>query len=259
LLEQAASIESQTTCSTRGRFNTEMANTLKALGVAERHQRYFTSALSHYEKAALLFEQIGNLRYAAAVENNRGYLLLSLSRFQEAETHLERARSLFSRLRDSVGCAQVDETLAQLYLTSEKYNAAGEAIRLAVDTLEGSGEDALLAEALTTQGLVMCRLGDRQKAKPILERARRVAERCGNHEGAGRALLILIEEMCEQLGEDQRQEIAAQASQLLANSQHASTCERLRNCLERIAAAHAEFEERRERATHAEKMAALGE
>jgi signal transduction histidine kinase/FixJ family two-component response regulator len=69
----------------------------------------------------------------------------------------------------------------------------------------------------------------------------------------------LIEEMCEQLGEDERQEIGAQASRLLANSQQASTCERLRNCLERIAAAHAEYEELRERATHAEKMAALGE
>jgi signal transduction histidine kinase/ActR/RegA family two-component response regulator len=236
-----------------------MANTLKALGVAERHQRYFTSALGHYERAALLFEQIGNLRYAAAVENNRGYLLLSLSRFQEAETHLERARSLFSRLRDSVGCAQVDETLAQLYLTSEKYNAAGEAIRLAVDTLEGSGEDALLAEALTTQGLVMCRLGRRQEAKPVLERARRVAERCGDREGAGRALLILIEEMCEQLPDDERREIGAQANQLLANSQQQATLDRLRKSLDMIAAAHSRHEAEREQEIHAQKMAALGE
>jgi signal transduction histidine kinase/FixJ family two-component response regulator len=65
--------------------------------------------------------------------------------------------------------------------------------------------------------------------------------------------------MCDQLGEDERQDIAAQASQLLSNSQQASTSERLGNCLERIAVAHAEHEELRERATHAEKMAALGE
>ena len=50
-----------------------------------------------------------------------------------------------------------------------------------------------------------------------------------------------------------------QASQLLANSQQASTSGRLRNCLARIAAAHAQYEELRERAAHAEKMAALGE
>ena len=117
----------------------------------------------------------------------------------------------------------------------------------------------MLAEALTTQGLILCRLGRRYEAKPALERAQRVAERCGDYEGAGKSLLILIEEMCEQLGDDERREIGAQANQLLANSQQPSTRERLRNCLERIAAAHAEHEQQREKATHAEKMAALGE
>jgi signal transduction histidine kinase/ActR/RegA family two-component response regulator len=236
-----------------------MANTLKALGVAEGSNRYFTRALSHYEEAALQFEQIGNLRYAAAVENNRGYLLLGLGRYREAETHLGRARRLFDRLRDSVGCAQVDDTLAQLHLTSKKYDIADEAIRRAVDTLEASGEDALLAEALTTQGLIVCRLGRRQEAKPILERARRVAERCGDREGAGRALLILIEEMCDQLPDDERREIGAQANQLLATSQQQATRDRLQKCLDMIAEAHSRHEAEREQEIHAQKMAALGE
>lgn len=259
LLEQVATVEAQTSCWTRGRFRTEIANTLKDLGVAEGQESYFRSALNHYEEAALRFEEIGNLRYAAAVENNRGYLLLSLNRFPEAQMHLQRARRLFSELSDSVGCAQVDETLAQLYLTSEKYDLADTAIKLAVTTLEGSGEDALLAEALTTQGLVLCRLSHRQDAKPILERARRVAERCGDREGAGRALLILIEEMCDQLPDDERREIGAQANQLLANSQQQATRERLRKCLDMIAEAHSRHEAEREQEIHAQKMAALGE
>ena len=258
-LEQVAFIESQTTSWTKGRFRTEIANTLKALGVAEGHKRYFTRALGHYEEAARQFEEIGNFRYAAAVENNRGYLLLGLGRYQEAEIHLQRARSLFSRLRDSVGCAQVDDTLAQLHLNSKKYDIADEAIRRAVDTLEGSGEDALLAEALTTQGLITCRLGRRQEAKPILERARRVAERCGDREGAGRALLILIEEMCDQLPDDERREIGAQANQLLAASQQQATRDRLSKCLDMIAEAHSRHEAEREQEIHAQKMAALGE
>jgi signal transduction histidine kinase/CheY-like chemotaxis protein len=205
------------------------------------------------------FELIGNLRYAAAVENNRGYLLLTLDRFPEAQTHLKRARNLFSELSDTIGCAQVDETLAQLYLSSRQYELAEAAIELAVNTLEGSGEDVLLAEALTTQGLIFSRLGRRQDAKPILERARRVAERCGDREGAGRALLILIEEMCDQLPDDERREIGAQANQLLANSQQPATRERLRKCVEMIAEAHSRHEAQREQEIHAQKMAALGE
>ncbi|HEV7681034.1 MAG TPA: ATP-binding protein [Pyrinomonadaceae bacterium] len=244
---------------TLGRFHLEFATTLKNLGVAENRNQYFDHALDHYRDAFLHFEALGNHRYTAIVENNHGYLLSALRRFAEAQDHLERARKLFEELGDQVRRAQTDETLAQLYLASEQYDLAEKSVSRAVETMEATAEEALLAETLTTHGLVLCKLGRRHEAKPILHRARRVAERCGDYEGAGRALLILIEEMCEQLGEDERQEIGAQASQLLANSQHASTSERLRNCLARIAAAHAEYEELRERAAHAEKMAALGE
>ncbi|MGH9871150.1 MAG: ATP-binding protein [Pyrinomonadaceae bacterium] len=259
LLNEAAPLVETAGGWTKGRFHLEFATTLKNLGIGESRQGYFDRALGHYGEALRYFEGIGNHRYTAVVENNHGYLLSSLKRFDEAQLHLERARKLFDELGDYVRRAQVDETLAQLYLGSEQHDLALRAVCRAVDTMETTGEEALLAETLTTHGLVLCKLGRRHEAKPILHRARRVAERCGDYEGAGRALLIVIEEMCEQLGEDERQEIGAQASQLLANSQHATTCERLRNSLERIAAAHAEYEELRERATHAEKMAALGE
>ena len=258
LLEGVPELE-KTSAWTKGRFRTEMANTLKAFGVAEGRIHYFDEALSHYEKAALEFEHVGNLRYVAAVENNRGYLLLSLRRYSESQFHLKRARTIFNELGDSIGCAQVDETLAQLFLASQNYNLAERAIAQAVGTLEGSGEDALLAEALTTEGLILCRLGHRNKAKPIIERARRLAERCGDREGAGRALLILVEEMCETLADDERREIGAQANQLLANSQQHATRERLRKCLDTIAEAHTRYEAQREQEIHAQKMAALGE
>jgi signal transduction histidine kinase/ActR/RegA family two-component response regulator len=259
LLQQVSFLERTISPWTKGRYETEMANTLKEFGVAEGKKQYFDRALSHYREASLQFEQVGNLRYAAAVENNRGYLLLSLERFAEAQTHLERARTLFNDLRDKIGCAQVDDTLAQLYLASGNYELAESLINQALDTLEGSGEHALLAEALTTHGQILFRLGHRQDAKPIIERARRVAERCGDREGAGRALLILIEEMCDQLADDERREIGAQANQLLANSQQHATRERLRKCLETIAEAHTRHEAQREQEIHAQKMAALGE
>ena len=259
LLNEAGSIIDSLSPWTKGRFHLEFATTVTDLGIAENRAEYFDQALNHYRDALSHFEGTGNRRYTAIVENNQGYLLSTLRRFDEAQIHLEHARKLFEALEDQVRRAQVDETLAQLYLASEQYGLAQRAVGRAIETLETTGEGALLAEALTTQGLVLCRLGRRHEAKPILHRAQRVAERCGDYEGAGKPLLILIEEMCEQLGEDERQELGAQASQLLANSQQASTRTRLRNCLETIAAAQAEYEELRERATHAEKMAALGE
>src|ERR1044072_1030425 len=176
LIQQLSPIQKKLSSWTKGRFHTEMANTLKEVGVTEGRNQFFASALEHYSEAAIQFEHLGNSRYAAAVENNRGYLLLTLERFSESKPHLLRARGLFAALDDGIGCAQVDETLAQLYLRSGDYEAAQAAIELAVSTLEGRSGDGLLAEALTTQGLVLCRLGHRQEAKPILERARRVAD-----------------------------------------------------------------------------------
>lgn len=243
----------------KGRFHLELATTLKDLGLAESQEKYFQGSLSHYQEALLQFEGLGNRRYIAIVENNLGYLLLTLRRFDESHDHLQRAINLFEEFGDQVRGGQVKETVAQLYLASKQYDLADSAIKSALSTLEGSSEDALLAEALTTQGLILCRLGRKQEAKPIIERARRVAERCGDRESAGRALLILIEEMCEQLPDDERREIGAQANQLLANSQQHATRERLKKCLEKIADAHTQHVAQREQEIHAQKMAALGE
>lgn len=259
LLNEAASMIDVTDSWSKGRFHLEFATTLKNLGIAEDSQHYLDRALEQYPMALEHFQNIGNQRYSAIVENNQGYLLSSLKRFEEAAAHLERARGLFDFLGDEVRRAQVDETIAQLHLASGRYDLAQASIRSAVETLDNSGEDALLAESLTTHGHILIKLGRRHEAKPILERAKRVSERCGDNEGAGRALLILIEEMCEQLGDDERREIGARANQLLANSQQKLTRERLRTALERIAEAHAEHEQKREQAVHAEKMAALGE
>jgi signal transduction histidine kinase/ActR/RegA family two-component response regulator len=259
LLEQAEPLVTQAGHWLKGRFHLEVANTLKETGIAENLAVFFERALGHYSEALSHFSQIGNHRYTAIVENNHGYLLSSLRRFEEACLHLDKARRLFEMLGDHVRRAQVDETLAQLHLASNRYDLAERAIDWAVETLESSGEEAFLAEALITRGIVLCRLGKKHEAKPIFERAQRVAERCEDNEAAGRALLILMEEMCDQLADDERREIGAQANQLLANSQQHATRERLRKCLEMIAEAHTRHEAQREQEIHAQKMAALGE
>jgi tetratricopeptide (TPR) repeat protein len=221
-----------------GRYYLELATTLKELAISESRDDYFDRAILHYAEALYEFEAIGNHRYAAAVENNYGYMLLTLNRLDEAETHLMNARKLFDSFADRVRRAQVDETLARLHLAANRFELAGQAIGNAVGTLETGGEDALLAEALSTQGLVLCRVGRHREAKRVLERAYRVAEHCGDGEGAGRALLIVIEEMCYQLEDGERLEVGVKLNQLLAHSQQASVSERLQKCSWLIADAH---------------------
>ena len=101
--------------------------------------------------------------------------------------------------------------------------------------MEIGDEDALLAEALTTKGLICCRCRRHIEAKRALEDAHRLASRCGDIEGAGRALLLLMEEMREVLGEEDRLSVVARLVDLLSSSQQPSLLRRLRNCVDSIA------------------------
>jgi TolB-like protein len=238
-LNQAAEIVELAGPWITGRYHLELATTLKELAIAEGHNEYFTLALEQFHEGLYEFKAIGNHRYAAILENNYGYLLLILKKFGEAEARLGRARKLFDSFGDKVRRAQVDETLAQLHLAVGRFELAGQAIAQSVETLELGGEEAVLAESLTTQGVVFCRLGRHREAKRVLDRANQVAASCGDSEAAGRALLIVIEEMCEELDNDERVELGSRLDRLLAHSQQASTLERLQKCHERMNRAHA--------------------
>ncbi|MGH9959084.1 MAG: hypothetical protein ACREBC_18460, partial [Pyrinomonadaceae bacterium] len=71
-------------------------------------------------------------------------------------------------------------------------------------------------------------------------RAHEVAERCGDGEMAGYALLIMIEEMCQHLDDDERLDAGERVEQLLGRSQQTLIRERLGKCLNQIREAKAE-------------------
>jgi len=221
-----------------GRCHYEMATTFRELAISEFCDEYFDRAIDHFRKALHKMEGIGNHRHTASLENNHGYLLLSLGRSEESELHLLRSRRLFDVFADSVRRAQVDDTLARLYLATQRFELAEQTIARAVSMLEISDEEALLAEALTTKAMILCKVAKYHEAKAIFEGAYRVAERCGDSEGAGRAQLIMLEEMCEQLEDSERLEITMNLTTLLATSQQASIVNRLEELKKHIASNH---------------------
>lgn len=234
ILDGAAEIVELTGPWATGRYHLETATTLKNMATTEMRPEYFDQATVHYQHALYEFASAGNHRLAAMVENNYGFLLLTLEQFDKAEAHLGRARMLFEGFADMVRSAQVDDTLARLHINAGRFELAEQSILRAIETLETGGDQALLVEALTTYGIVLCRLRRHREAKRILDRANRVAESCGDTEAAGYALLIMIEEMCEQLEDDERLDFGARMNRLLAHSQQASVLERMRKCQEAL-------------------------
>lgn len=212
----------------KGNYHNQFALVLRAVGTAHRREDYLDRALIEYAAASYHYEQARNTRYRAAVENNLGFLFLSKNSLPEAHEHLDHARRLYVSLKDKVHTAQVDETKARAFLAQGRNAEAEKVVRGAVRALEEGGEQAILAEALTTWGSALARLERYAEARETLERAADVAYQAGDSEGAGVAALTLLEELSERVGREEKLGIYERADQLLSQSQHPGILARLR-------------------------------
>jgi CheY-like chemotaxis protein/tetratricopeptide (TPR) repeat protein len=201
--EAASLFEASSNQTLKGRFHNEYGAVLMLLGKVEDRRDYVDRALIEYAAASHHFEQARHRRYQGCVENNLGFLFSTIGKFNEAHEHLDRAQALMTSLKDSVHLAQV---------------------------LERGGEQSLLAEALTTQGTALARLGRYEEARAALGRAEEVAGLAGDSEGAGQAALTLIEEMGERLELCDLGDTYERALRLLTGSRHPGNKDRLLAC-----------------------------
>ena len=211
----------------KGTLHNSLATVLTRLSSATNREDYQDRALIEYSAASFHFEQAGNRRYVASVENNLGFLFFTIGRYDEAHKHLDRARQLFLELRDVGTMAQVDDTRARTLLAEGKLKEAERYARLAVKTLEKGDECSLLVEALTTYGTIMARIGNHPRARLLLQRAIEVAETCGDLEGAGRARLSVIEELYHQTPASDLAATFHAAADVLESSQDPAARKRL--------------------------------
>lgn len=221
----------------KGKFHNELGLVLRKLGTAERRPDYTDRAIIEYTAASHFFEQAGHIGYRASAETNLGYLLYLVGRYREAHNHLNNARILFIAISDKGRVAQVDDARALVLLAEGRAREAERASREAVRVLAEGGESGLYAEALTTQGRVLAKLGNFPESRNTLLKAANVAEVVGAIEDAGRALLTLIEEHGERITERELIQSYQRADNLLRGTQDAETLARLRACAGRILAA----------------------
>ena len=126
----------------------------------------------------------------------------------------------------------MDETRARVLVAEKRYRDADRIIGGVIKTFEQGGEAALLADALTVQGVVWARLGGFDASITILRRAIQVAQDAGAPISAGHAALTLIEEhgMTWRLSESELAKVYERADGLLRGTQDAEDKERLLAC-----------------------------
>jgi DNA-binding winged helix-turn-helix (wHTH) protein/tetratricopeptide (TPR) repeat protein len=233
-LREAATVMGPAGRLVTARYHLELAGTLRDLALAERQHN--DEIRLHYATALYETYAIGDHRTTAIAENNLGFLLLTLGAWDESEQHLLRARRFFEALGDNSRRAQVNETLTRLYIATNRYSLADQTIDEAIQVLERTEGEAILSEALTTSGIVRCRLDRIGSAQKAFEAAYQVSERCGDREGARRALLSMYEEMGERLDLDELGQILEKLKKLQALTEASSLVERVAGTISRIEA-----------------------
>jgi CheY-like chemotaxis protein len=227
LIEAAPLFDASKNHTINGRFHNEYAQVLRKVSAAEHRNDYIDRALIEYAAASYHFEQAGHSRYQACVENNLGFLFGAIKKFPEAHEHLDRAQALFTSMKDSVHTAQVDDTRARVLLAEGRVHEAEKIVRSAVQVLERGGEQSLLAEALTTHGIILARMGSHKLARLMLQRAVEVAQNAGDPEAAGLAALTILEELAELLQAHDLSVTYDRAAELLSKSENREIKDRL--------------------------------
>lgn len=199
LTDHAALFERINNQTLKGCYHQTLGDVQENLWYANGPRDYLDRALIEYAAASYHFEQAEHRTYLANVENNLGFLLYKVNHFQEAHEHLDHARRIFSSLKDKDAAAQVDETRARVLLKEKRDAEAEKVARSSVRSLEHSDRRSLLAEALTTHGTALARLGQYGNALATFRRALELCQQIEDRNGAAGVALTVFQEMGDRL------------------------------------------------------------
>jgi tetratricopeptide (TPR) repeat protein len=231
ILREAEPVFESANDALKGRWHGQMGLVLIRLASVEGNNDYADRAIIEFTAAIYHYELAGHERYCATNLNNLAMTLHKLGRYVEAHEPLDRAQWIFTKLKDTGNLAQVDETRARVLVAERKYREANRIITRVVQTLDKSGELALLADALTVQGVVWARLGNFESSLSVLRQAFKIAQESGALNNAGLAALTLIEEHgARRLSENELYDLYRSADELLYSTQDVEDIARLRAC-----------------------------
>ena len=183
----------------RGCYHQTIADVLENLWASDGPSEYLDRSLVEYAAASYHFEQAEHNCCLANVENNLGFLLYKVNHCQEAHRHLDSARRIFTNLKDKSAVAQVDETRARVFLKEERDAEAEKVVRASIRILEKSDRPSLLAEALTTHGTALARVGHYSAAFATFRRALDLSQQIGDRKRAADVALTVFREMGDRL------------------------------------------------------------
>jgi tetratricopeptide (TPR) repeat protein len=222
----------------KGAYHNQLAMVFNCLAVSENRKDYIEQAITEYEEAEYHFKAIRSIAFRSSVLDNLGFLYYKLSRFNRAHEYLSQSHRLAKSVKDSRRVAIVEETQARVFIAEGKLKEAERVIRSAISILEKTGQQSLLAEALTTCGVVLSRSGSHEASRLTLERAIEVAHVIGALDKTGLAALTMVEELSDYLPLETLRAVYSRADQWLSTAQDQDTVRRMKQAASKLVTMH---------------------
>jgi tetratricopeptide (TPR) repeat protein len=198
-------------------------------GDDENKPHYITLAIKGYEQASTHYKKAKHNQYVAVSENNTGNAYRLLKDFPNCHLHLDEALRIYDKLKDKGRAARVYDNKAWAFIAEGNLADAELAALTSVNMLRKGDEKSILAESLTTLGVVLSRGGNIDEAISSFTDAKETALRVGDMESAGNAVLTQLEELQANLTSIVVRSLYLEADELLKNSPKKSTISRLQS------------------------------
>ncbi len=196
-------------------------------GDDENKPDYISLAINGYEQASAHYKKAKHSQYVAVTENNTGNAYRLLKDFPNCHLHLDEALRIYDKLKDKGRAARVYDNKAWAFIAEDNLADAELAALTSVNMLRKGDEKAILAESLTTLGVVLSRGGNIDEAIGTFTNAKETALKVGDMESAGNTVLTQIEELQVNLTAIVFRSLYLEADELLRKSPKISTINRL--------------------------------
>lgn len=228
LISRATHVASGGSALLRGKLYFHRALIQRKDGEERNRPDLLTASIADYKNAATHYQKAKHKIYMAATENNIGNVYRLLNDPQNAHLHFDNAISLYTKLKDRTHAAQVYDNKAQALLAEGQFEDARIAAQASVAMVRNGDEQALLAESLTTLGVIYARSGNTDEGARSFHEAKEIALTVGDVDGAGNALLTHLEELGSGLSPVVFDQLYFEAGELFQNSPKPSFVDRLK-------------------------------
>lgn len=153
----------------------QIALSLKNMGVALYYQAAFDSASIYYEKALKYYTAINDSIGMSAAANNLGLVCIDLSRIDDAEKYLKLSLKIDYLLKDTAGLAYGLNNIGQVYQIKGMHREAADMYMKSAEYELLYGNEFGAAESWINVGVVLTELSEYEKSNSYLKKSLDIA------------------------------------------------------------------------------------